>query len=413
MAVAAALPAYLDRRCRLLLPGDINPQIPIIQGVTVAKFSGGKSYGLKIASEVLQEITASSDAARRAEDAYKESYLKASRKKDGGGKLPRRGKGYNVQVLSANCTQAAMVMRSKDLAAHNSIGVMQTPEIDSLRNFGGNNSLKQLMEFWRLNWEGGMYVAERSGMESLSGGCELAISIYGCSTMMAFLSLFGGAVENGVISRITLCEIPDTPAGLPSPIFKSFDDVFRARIKGYTDKLRAAKPGDHTIPEITRWMQREEKLLTDYAVETGDDTLLRMSRRELVSAARIGFLLYLTEGKWTKAIDKYITHLYRHSLDLKMRIFDETLRAISATTELYAKRTHEGRPSLLPSLPDQFSLEELTVARAKAGMSDKKEVALYQVKNWQTQRKVIRIGKEKWQKTSATAPSASDEKKEE
>ena len=85
-------------------------------------------------------------------------------------------------------------------------------------------------------------------------------------------------------------------------------------------------------------------------------------------------------------------------------------------SKMYAKKRPIGRPSLLPTLPEIFSLEDLIEARRKAEYIDAENLntAREQLKNWTKKRLVKRLAKGKYQKltpteaTETSTPAASD-----
>ena len=169
------------------------------------------------------------------------------------------------------------------------------------------------------------------------------------------------------------------------------------------------KPGTYVVKELTAWVERERKRITSYATTNGDTITLKLSRRALLSASRVGFLLWITNGMtWCKEIDRYITTLYCQSLDLSLRLFGDSLEKIMRISQIYSKKRTIGRPSLLPSLPEIFSLQDLIEARRKAEFMDAENMntAREQLKNWTKKKLVRRYEKNRWQKL--TTPTATE-----
>lgn len=407
LAVCCAIPAYLNRDVKFSFPGDINPQRPTLMGVTVAGFSSGKSYGLGLAQHVLKEVSDTDAAEREKEDAYKEKLLKASKKKEA--KIPSK-KPFNIRLLSPNTTPPAFLKRQQDLAKHGAIGVTLMPEIDAFRNFG--SGLKGVTELLRNNFDSGELKAERVSETSISGCASLAWSVYACTTHGQLLDFLAKEIENGLQSRFIFTEIPEEQAGVATPQFKPFDEEFYNELKIYTDRLKSMKPGTYEVKELTAWVERERKRITSYATTNGDTITLKLSRRTLLSASRIGFLLWITNGMtWSKEIDRYITTLYCQSLDLSLRLFGDSLEKIMRISQMYSKKRTIGRPSILPTLPEIFSMEDLIEARKALGYMDADNVntAREQLKNWTKKKLVKRFEKGKWKKqsTEPTPPAAS------
>lgn len=401
LAVCCAIPAYLHRDVRFSYPGDINPQRPTLMGVTVAGFSSGKSYGLGLAQQVLTEVSAVDEAERAKEDSYKEKLLKASKKKEA--KIPSK-KPFNIRLLSTNTTPPAFLKRQQDLAKHGAIGVTLMPEIDAFRNFG--SGLKGVTELLRNNFDSGELKAERVSETSISGCASLAWSVYACTTHGQLLDFLSKEIENGLQSRYIFTEIPEEQAGVATPQFKPFDEDFHNELKIYTDRLKSMKPGTYEVKELTAWVERERRRITSYATTNGDTITLKLSRRALLSAARTGFLLWITNGMtWSKEIDRYITTLYCQSLDISLRLFGDSLEKVLRISRMYAKKKAIGRPSLLPLLPEIFSMQDLIEARKAAEYMDAENLntAREQLKNWTKKRLVKRLAKGKYQKLTPTA----------
>lgn len=396
LAVCSVLPAFMNRGVTFEYPGDIKRQICTLMSMIVGGFSSGKSFPLTIAEHVLRDVLEKDRAEREKEEIYKEKLSKATKAKEGG-KVPTR-KVYDIQVISPNATGASFLRRQIDAMKKGSICISMMPECDRFYAFAGGK--KSLTELLRSAYEAGDFTAERVSMDAVTGTCKLAWSTVTTTTHQQLIEFLINQVENGLVSRITMCEIPES-ADETTPKFKKFDDEFYNSLKPYTDRLRQAKAGEYTVPELEAWVERQRKRIATYTSVSGDQAIQKLSRRALLSAARIGFLLYITEDwTWSKSIEKYITFVYCHSLDMLTRLFGDSLKRSFDISKMYATHKATGRPSLLPMLPDKFSLENLLRVREAADFpsaSDPK-VAKEQARNWVRAKLIKKVAKGEWEK---------------
>ena len=340
--------------------------------VIYADASSGKSF----ARRLYQRLTVDLQKHDAFSIAREQQYLEELRQKKNATQQPKDPHcPYRIQMA---ITSVPMILRRQQdaMGLHT---ITFDEEIDTMAKANKGGSYAQKSDLYRKAWDNAEYGQEYISGNTFTGRVNLFMNFLLLGTPVQMMKFYNDP-ENGLISRVNFCEIPNQDyALLPkwkkmSPkqeevidkVLRRFEQMTYEPVED-TDNEWTVKPTVNVddklkffMPLLSNWL--EQKRLD--ALDDQDRTKDMFRRRSAVKAFRAAMLCVAMYDTLNAATQKVIS-------DFCLWLADNDLRTLC---ELYtvekkrkdAKRTI-GRPSILDTLPDEFTREDVYVAGIKGG----------------------------------------------
>lgn len=371
---------------------------------------GGLKSGVKdIISIWKQPLEDSDQAAREAEDAFKE--LRANRKANE--KLPPAPKDPVIGV-TATISCSSLLKRFKRAKGRHLFSICE--EIDTVRKTNGAGSWSAKYDVYRLSFDNGEWGQDYNSDQAESGVVNVAYNWTFMGTPQAMMKCFAqnGSVENGLTGRVWHSVIPPSRYE-HMPKYKEMDQSHIDAILRGVDILKTAK-GYVDTPRLRRAAEKWCDGKADEAGEHKDDVVDTFRKRAAVIGFRAGVVFHILEtGEALLKQGKELTEDFMkdavessNCVDFAILVADHALKyqCLLYGSQLLSDRksvndnagTYQSRnKNLYEELSDEFDFERLVELRP----GTKYNALRTMVYKWKRDGLITDVKKNTWRKTSA------------
>ena len=330
---------------------------------------------------ILEEVYKQDEAARKAYDEWRE---KASTAASNQAKPPRP-KVPLVNIYSDITNASLMQMAANAEAAG---GLRLYTKVNEVDEFARLRGFSQLV---RVGFDPDNRIGQnRVRPDSVDVSTTLRWNWNAATTLVRGHRFFDACVGDGTIERIMLAYLPEQPIASPRPRYGDFDEAYRARLRPYIERLRAAD-GIVKCPPAVRMMQEIDERICRIAQEENDLPYWEFSKRERLIAYKMAVLLYIAHDyRWDHTIAEFVWWRLQYGLWCKTALFGHEFRQ-----EMLSGKQTPGRgvKSSLDDLPDYFTFDEVLHLPANEGKEVKKVRDV--VNHWVTHGKVVRCSNDR------------------
>ena len=345
----------------------------------LAGTGAGKSCGQMPISMIMEDIRKRDMEHLQREKEWKEEMMRKGANKD----KRKRPDNLIIQEIDADMTNPAFVMRTAEAKEHFLYtSLNEIDQFDALRGIGNQHFRIMCLAFD----PGNIYGQTRVGLQSVTERVTIRFNWNASTTIEKGQRYFSKVLTDGPLSRINFCTIPEREIGERVPVYGTYDDQFRKKLKPYIENLCAAT-GLIECPEAYALADKLSEENADFSQVMQNRIYENFTFRANVIAYLKACVLYVANGyRWEEEIEDFIRWSERYDLWCKMRFFEEDIRNSANRGEHSNKR---GPSNLLQALPDMFTEQQVVDARNALGLP--KEGTAHLLATW-VYRKYIRRG---------------------
>lgn len=360
----AIFPAWATRMGGVKLEYADNSEMEAtMMNLLVAPMSTGKSCIKKPIDICLKDIMARDMLCREQEQQWKDEQNSKSANKKGS----VRPTDICIQVNDSDMTNAAFTQRLADAerAGHKCL-YTRMDEVEMLSKMAGGNSKEMVSRIICRNFDTDMYGQERVGAQSVTARAPMRWCWNASTTPASAIRFFRKNVNDGTVSRISFCTIPQTEDNGEIPVYKKYDEKYEQQIMAYLQLLDEAKDKGLIVCQQAKKMANDLcKLGVERAALFDDDGYRILARRGAVIAFRKACILYIMNGcKWSREIEDFCRWSFDYDIWCKMSLFSE---ALNEDMEMERRVVRGGMANMLDLLPDEFTREECRSMRIQQG----------------------------------------------
>ncbi len=360
----AIFPAWATRMGGVKLEYADNSEMEAtMMNVLVAPMATGKSCIKKPIDICLKDIMARDALCRQQEQEWKDEQNSKSANKKG----TVRPTDICIQVNDSDMTNAAFTQRLADAerAGHKCL-YTRMDEVEMLSKLAGGSSKEMVSRIVCRNFDTDMYGQERVGALSVTARAPMRWCWNASTTPASAIRFFRKNVNDGTVSRLNFCTIPDIEDNGEIPVYKRYDEKYEQQMMAYLGLLDEAKDRGLIVCQQAKRMAAElNKLGVERAALFDDDGYRILARRAAVIAFRKACILYVMNGcKWSRDIDDFCRWSFDYDMWCKMSLFSE---ALDEDRELEERVARGGMANMLDLLPDAFTREECRSMRIQQG----------------------------------------------
>ena len=281
---------------------------------------------------------------------------------------PARPKNLVIQDIDPNMTMAAFALRSVEAKGH--FLYSQMNEIDQWDTIEGtgrgrNKGLKFRIMCLAFDPDNS-FGQTRVSPEAVNEHFQIRYNWNACTTIGKGQQYFRKVVNDGPVSRINFCTIPQRVIGASIPQFGTYDETFDEQLRPYIQHLCKVRDQRVECPEATRLLEQLTEECRDIAILSQDRIYENFTFRALVIAYLKACVLYVANGcKWEAEMDEFIRWSLHYDLWCKMRFFYDLAKEQLEEANRIGER---GPKNLLQQLPDEFTWGQVESARIDNGM---------------------------------------------
>ena len=345
----------------------------------LAGTGAGKSCVQMPISMIMEDIRKRDMENLQREKEWKEEMMRKGANKD----KRKRPDNLIIQEIDADMTNPAFVMRTAEAKEHFLYtSLNEIDQFDALRGIGNQHFRIMCLAFD----PGNIYGQTRVGLQSVTERVTIRFNWNASTTIEKGQRYFSKVLTDGPLSRINFCTIPEREIGERVPVYGTYDDQFRKKLKPYIENLCAAT-GLIECPEAYALADKLSEENADFSQVMQNRIYENFTFRANVIAYLKACVLYVANGyRWEEEIEDFIRWSERYDLWCKMRFFEEDIRNSANRGEHSNKR---GPSNLLQALPDMFTEQQVVDARNALGLP--KEGTAHLLATW-VYRKYIRRG---------------------
>ena len=345
----------------------------------LAGTGAGKSCVQMPISMIMEDIRKRDMENLQREKEWKEEMMRKGANKD----KRKRPDNLIIQEIDADMTNPAFVMRTAEAKEHFLYtSLNEIDQFDALRGIGNQHFRIMCLAFDT----GNIYGQTRVGLQSVTERVTIRFNWNASTTIEKGQRYFSKVLTDGPLSRINFCTIPEREIGERVPVYGTYDDQFRKKLKPYIENLCAAT-GLIECPEAYALADKLSEENADFSQVMQNRIYENFTFRANVIAYLKACVLYVANGyRWEEEIEDFIRWSERYDLWCKMRFFEEDIRNSANRGEHSNKR---GPSNLLQALPDMFTEQQVVDARNALGLP--KEGTAHLLATW-VYRKYIRRG---------------------
>ncbi len=360
----AIFPAFATRMGGVKLEYADNSEMEAtIMNVLVAPMSTGKSCIKKPIDICLKDIMARDAICREQEQQWKDEQNSKSANKKGS----LRPTDICIQVNDSDMTNAAFTQRLADAerAGHKCL-YTRMDEVEMLSKLAGGSSKEMVSRIICRNFDTDMYGQERVGAQSVTARAPMRWCFNASTTPATAIRYFRKNVNDGTVSRLNFCTIPEIEDNGEIPVYKRYDEKYEQQMMAYLQLLDEAKDKGLIVCQQAKKMANDlSKLGVERAALFDDDGYRILARRGAVIAFRKACMLYIMNGcKWSRDIEDFCRWSFDYDMWCKMNLFSE---ALNEDIEVERTVTRGGMANMLDLLPDEFTREECRSMRIQQG----------------------------------------------
>ena len=345
----------------------------------LAGTGAGKSCVQMPISMIMEDIRKRDMENLQREKEWKEEMMRKGANKD----KRKRPDNLIIQEIDADMTNPAFVMRTAEAKEHFLYtSLNEIDQFDALRGIGNQHFRIMCLAFD----PGNIYGQTRVGLQSVTERVTIRFNWNASTTIEKGQRYFSKVLTDGPLSRINFCTIPEREIGERVPVYGTYDDQFRKKLKPYIENLCAAT-GLIECPEAYALADKLSEENADFSQVMQNRIYENFTFRANVIAYLKACVLYVANGyRWEEEIEDFIRWSECYDLWCKMRFFEEDIRNSANRGEHSNKR---GPSNLLQALPDMFTEQQVVDARNALGLP--KEGTAHLLATW-VYRKYIRRG---------------------
>ena len=360
----AIFPAWATRMGGVKLEYADNSEMEAtVMNVLVAPMSTGKSCIKKPIDICLKDIMARDALCRDQEQQWKDEQNSKSANKKGS----LRPTDICIQVNDSDMTNAAFTQRLADAerAGHKCL-YTRMDEVEMLSKLAGGSSKEMVSRIICRNFDTDMYGQERVGAQSVTARAPMRWCFNASTTPASAIRYFRKNVNDGTVSRLNFCTIPEIEDNGEIPVYKRYDEKYEQQMMAYLQLLDEAKDKGLIVCQQAKKMANDlSKLGVERAALFDDDGYRILARRGAVIAFRKACMLYIMNGcKWSRDIEDFCRWSFDYDMWCKMNLFSE---ALNEDIEVERTVTRGGMANMLDLLPDEFTREECRSMRIQQG----------------------------------------------
>lgn len=360
----AIFPAWATRMGGVKLEYADNSEMEAtMMNLLVAPMSTGKSCIKKPIDICLKDIMARDMLCREQEQQWKDEQNSKSANKKGS----VRPTDICIQVNDSDMTNAAFTQRLADAerAGHKCL-YTRMDEVEMLSKLAGGNSKEMVSRIICRNFDTDMYGQERVGAQSVTARAPMRWCWNASTTPASAIRFFRKNVNDGTVSRISFCTIPQTEDNGEIPVYKKYDEKYEQQMMAYLQLLDEAKDKGLIVCQQAKKLANDLcKLGVERAALFDDDGYRILARRGAVIAFRKACILYVMNGcKWSREIEDFCRWAFDYDMWCKMSLFSE---ALNEDMEMERRVVRGGMANMLDLLPDEFTREECRSMRIQQG----------------------------------------------
>ena len=360
----AIFPAWATRMGGVKLEYADNSEMEAtMMNVLVAPMATGKSCIKKPIDICLKDIMARDALCRQQEQEWKDEQNSKSANKKG----TVRPTDICIQVNDSDMTNAAFTQRLADAerAGHKCL-YTRMDEVEMLSKLAGGSSKEMVSRIVCRNFDTDMYGQERVGAQSVTARAPMRWCWNASTTPATAIRFFRKNVNDGTVSRLNFCTIPETEDNGEIPVYKRYDEKYEQQMMAYLGLLDEAKDKGIIVCQQAKKMASELcKLGVERAALFDDDGYRILARRGAVIAFRKACILYVMNGcKWSRDIEDFCRWSFDYDMWCKMSLFSE---ALGEDMEIERQVARGGMANMLDLLPDEFTREECRSMRIQQG----------------------------------------------
>ena len=360
----AIFPAWATRMGGVKLEYADNSEMEAtMMNVLVAPMSTGKSCIKKPIDISLKDIMARDMLCREQEQQWKDEQNSKSANKKGN----VRPTDICIQVNDSDMTNAAFTQRLADAerAGHKCL-YTRMDEVEMLSKMAGGSSKELVSRIICRNFDTDMYGQERVGAQSVTARAPMRWCWNASTTPASAIRFFRKNVNDGTVSRLNFCTIPEIEDNGEIPVYKRYDEKYEQQMMGYLQLLdEASNQGLIVCPQAKKMANDLNKLGVERAALFDDDGYRILARRGAVIAFRKGCMLYIMNGKkWSREIEDFCRWSFDYDMWVKMSLFSE---ALSEDMEVEKRVARGGMANNLDLLSEEFTREECRSMRIRQG----------------------------------------------
>ena len=332
-----------------------------LMNVLVAPMATGKSCIKKPIDISLKDIVARDTLSREQEQLWKDEQNSRAANKKGS----ERPKDICVQVVDSDMTNAAFTQRLADAerAGHKCL-YTRMDEIEMLSKMAGGSSKEMVSRVICRNFDTDMYGQERVGAQSVTARAPMRWCWNASTTPASAIRYFRKNVNDGTVSRMDFCTIPEVEDNGEIPVYKRYDEKFEQQMSAYLQLLEEVS-GTIVCQQAKKMACKLSRLAVERSALFDDDGYRILARRAAVIAFRKACILYVMNGmKWSREIEDFCCWSFDYDMWVKMSLFSE---ALDEDRELEHKVCRGGIANMLDLMPDAFSREECRSMRIRQG----------------------------------------------
>ena len=329
----AIFPAWATRMGGVKLEYADNSEMEAtMMNLLVAPMSTGKSCIKKPIDICLKDIMARDMLCREQEQQWKDEQNSKSANKKGS----VRPTDICIQVNDSDMTNAAFTQRLADAerAGHKCL-YTRMDEVEMLSKLAGGNSKEMVSRIICRNFDTDMYGQERVGAQSVTARAPMRWCWNASTTPASAIRFFRKNVNDGTVSRISFCTIPQTEDNGEIPVYKKYDEKYEQQMMAYLQLLDEAKDKGLIV------CQQAKKLAN--------------------ALCKLGVM---NGCKWSREIEDFCRWSFDYDMWCKMSLFSE---ALSEDMEMERRVVHGGIANMLDLLADEFTREECRSIRIQQG----------------------------------------------
>ena len=332
-----------------------------LMNLLVAPMATGKSCIKKPIDISLKDIVARDTLSRDQEQLWKDEQNARAANKKGS----ERPKDICIQVVDSDMTNAAFTQRLADAerAGHKCL-YTRMDEIEMLSKMAGGSSKEMVSRVICRNFDTDMYGQERVGAMSVTARAPMRWCWNASTTPASAIRYFRKNVNDGTVSRVDFCTIPEVEDNGEIPVYKRYDEKFEQQMSAYLQLLDEAS-GMIVCQQAKKMACKLSRLAVERSALFDDDGYRILARRAAVIAFRKACILYVMNGmKWSREIEDFCCWAFDYDMWVKMSLFSE---ALDEDRELEHKVCRGGIANMLDLMPDSFSREECRSMRIRQG----------------------------------------------
>ena len=362
-AMASAIfPAWATRMGGVkLVYADNTLMEATLMNVLVAPMSSGKSC-IKTPIDIsLKDIVERDNLCREQEQQWKDEQNSRAANKKG----TERPKDICIQVVDSDMTNAALTQRLADAErAGSKCLYTRMDEVEQLTRIAGGGSRETVSRIICRNFDTDMYGQERVGALSVTARVHLRWCLNASTTPAVAVRFFGRNVNDGTVSRVDFCTIPEVEDNGEIPVYKRYDAKYESQMLAYMHILE--EPCDVIdCPQAKKMAADLVRISVQRAALYDDDGYRVLARRAAVIAFRKACILYKMNGmKWSREMEDFCRWSFDYDMWVKMSLFSEPL---AEEREVEYKVRRGGISNNLELLSDVFTRQDAYDLRVRLG----------------------------------------------